>query len=107
MYVEEDAGNAIDRCVELLENEGSGHTASIHAQNAQVIREYAARVPVSRCLINTPSALGAIGATTKLVPALTLGCGAIGGSSVSDNIGPEHLINIKRVAYDAEKLMLL
>lgn len=107
LYVEEDAGNAIDRCVELLENEGSGHTASIHAQNAQVIREYAARVPVSRCLINTPSALGAIGATTKLVPALTLGCGAIGGSSVSDNIGPEHLINIKRVAYDAEKLMSL
>lgn len=105
LYVEEDCEHAIQRCVELLENEGSGHTASIHSQNIDVIREYAARVPVSRCLINTPSALGAIGSTTKLAPALTLGCGAIGGSSVSDNIGPEHLINIKRVACDQTQLM--
>ncbi|MBA5759737.1 acetaldehyde dehydrogenase, partial [Escherichia coli] len=31
-------------------------------------------------------------------PALTLGCGAVGGSSSSDNIGPENLFNIRRIA---------
>ncbi|EAE1251002.1 acetaldehyde dehydrogenase, partial [Listeria monocytogenes] len=52
----------------------------------------------SRLLVNTPGALGGIGATTNLVPALTLGCGAVGGSSSSDNIGPENLFNIRRIA---------
>ncbi|MCE0495209.1 acetaldehyde dehydrogenase (acetylating) [Vibrio salinus] len=100
MYVENDSKSAIKRCVELLENEGSGHTASIHSENEKIIQDFSVQVPVSRCLVNTPSALGAIGATTELIPSMTLGCGAVGGSSVSDNVGPEHLINIKRVVYD-------
>ncbi|CAG8999630.1 MAG: Aldehyde-alcohol dehydrogenase [Candidatus Celerinatantimonas neptuna] len=99
MYIEDNSQAAISRCVELLTNEGSGHTASIHSENDQVIQKFSLQVPVSRCLVNTPSALGAIGATTDLIPALTLGCGAVGGSSVSDNVGPEHLINIKKVVY--------
>ena len=44
-------------------------------------------------------ALGGIGATTGLFPALTLGCGAVGGSSSSNNISPLDLINIRRVAW--------
>ena len=35
-----------------------------------------------------------------MFPALTLGCGAVGGSSSSNNIGPMDLINIRRVAWD-------
>ena len=35
-----------------------------------------------------------------LFPALTLGCGAVGGSSSSNNISPLDLINIRRVAWD-------
>ena len=54
--------------------------------------------------MNTPSALGGIGATTCLFPALTLGCGAVGGSSSSNNIGPLDLINIKRVAWGVKEL---
>lgn len=97
LYVEENNTAAIERCVQLLMNEGRGHTASIHSNNQSIIRNFSMRMPVSRCLINTPSALGGIGATTELTPSLTLGCGAIGGSSVSDNIGPQHLYNIKKV----------
>ena len=40
-----------------------------------------------------------MGLTTNLFPALTLGCGAVGGSSSSNNIGPMDLINIRRVAW--------
>ena len=61
-------------------------------------------VPASRVMVNTPSALGGIGATTNLFPALTLGCGAVGGSSSSNNIGPLDLINIKRVAWGVREL---
>jgi hypothetical protein len=52
--------------------------------------------------VNTPAALGGIGATTELFPALTLGCGAVGGSSSSNNISPMDLINIRRVAFDRD-----
>jgi hypothetical protein len=34
---------------------------------------------------------------------MTLGCGAMAGNSTSDNVGPQHLINIKRLAYTVRK----
>jgi hypothetical protein len=34
---------------------------------------------------------------------MTLGCGALAGNSTSDNVGPQHLINIKRLAYTVRK----
>jgi hypothetical protein len=54
--------------------------------------------------VNTPAALGGIGATTGLFPALTLGCGAVGGSSSSNNISPLDLINIRRIAWDSGEM---
>ena len=64
-----------------------------------MIRRFALEIPVSRFLVNAPAALGGIGAATGLFPALTLGCGAAGGSSSSNNISPLDLINIRRVAW--------
>lgn len=103
-YVEQDEEAALRRCVELLEWEGAGHTFCIHAQDEQVVRRFAQEVPASRVLVNTAAALGGIGATTCLFPALTLGCGAVGGSSSSNNIGPLDLINIKRAAWGVREL---
>ena len=48
--------------------------------------------------------MAAVGATTNLMPALTLGCGAIGGSATSDNINPMHLIDIRRMAYGVREV---
>lgn len=76
----------------------------IHTENRKVIQAFGLEKPVSRLLVNTPAALGGIGETTNLVPALTLGCGSIGGSSTSDNIGPQHLFNLRRVAYGTTEL---
>ena len=103
-YVEADEEAVLRRCVEILEWEGAGHTFSIHAEDEAVVKRFAQAVPASRVLVNTPSALGGIGATTCLFPALTLGCGAVGGSSSSNNIGPLDLINIKRVAWGVKEL---
>ena len=77
---------------------------TIHSENENVIREFALKKPVSRLLVNTPGALGGVGATTNLAPALTLGCGAVGGSATSDNVGPENLYNIRRVAFGMREL---
>ena len=91
------------KAIEVLIHEGSGHTFSIHATDEAVIRKFALAIPVSRFLVNTPSALGGIGASTPLFPALTLGCGAVGGSSSSNNISPMDLVNIRRVAWDSKQ----
>ena len=90
------------KAVEVLIHEGAGHTFAMHAQDRDVIARFAKAIPVSRFLVNTPAALGGIGATTGLFPALTLGCGAVGGSSSSNNISPLDLINIRRVAWGQE-----
>jgi len=99
MYVEADWQQACARVMEILTNEGKGHTLVIHSQNEDVIREFALQKPVFRMLVNTPAALGGIGATTNLAPALTLGCGALGGGSTSDNVEPLNLINVRKVGY--------
>jgi acetaldehyde dehydrogenase (acetylating) len=99
LYREEDWEAACRRVVELLTNEGLGHTLVIHTRNEEVIRQFCLEKPVNRILINTPAALGGIGATTNITPALTLGCGAVGGGSSSDNVGPMNLLNIRKVGY--------
>lgn len=102
-FVMEDEDAVLQKAVEVLTHEGSGHTFAIHAQDRDVVRKFALRIPVSRFLVNTPAALGGIGESTHLFPALTLGCGAVGGSSSSNNISPLDLINIRRVAWGMEK----
>ncbi len=103
-YVEKDWMNACEKCIELLVNEGLGHTLVIHSKNEDVIRQFALKKPVSRVLVNTPATLGGIGATTNLFPALTLGCGAAGGGFTSDNVSPMNLINIRKVGYGVRQL---
>lgn len=103
-YVEDNWEKACQRCIAILRNEGAGHTMTIHSTDQNVIREFALKKPVSRLLVNTPGALGGVGATTNLAPALTLGCGAVGGSATSDNITPLNLINIRRVAWGVKEL---
>ena len=88
-----------ERCFQLLEAGGVGHSLAIHSNNEEVIREFALKKPVNRILVNTPAAMGGVGATTGLSPSFTLGCGTWAGSSVSENVTPLHLINIKRVAW--------
>jgi acetaldehyde dehydrogenase (acetylating) len=97
-YVEENWEKACERCIEILTNEGAGHTMSIHSKDEKVIREFGLKKPVSRLIVNSPAALAGVGATTGLSPSFTLGCGAVGKNATGDNIGPMNLINIRRVA---------
>src|SRR5690606_19684901 len=90
---------ACERCIELIEFGGVGHSMGIHSRDEKVIMAFAMEKPVFRILVNTPTTHGAVGVTTGLAPALTLGCGTWGGSATSDNVSPLNLINIKRVAY--------
>ena len=99
-YVVKDWREGCERCKQILKYGGMGHTMSIHSRNDAVILEFGLHKPAYRICVNTPTTHGAIGLTTGLDPAMTLGCGGFGGNITSDNISPKHLLNIKRVAYE-------
>lgn len=96
-YVVNDWEEACDLSIELLQN-GIGHTMSLHTNNRDIVLKFAAK-PASRILVNTGGSQGGTGISTGLPISFTLGCGTFGGSSVSENVGPKHLLNIKKVAY--------
>jgi acetaldehyde dehydrogenase (acetylating) len=99
-YVVGDWREGCERCKQILRYGGMGHTMSIHSEDEQVILEFGLKKPAYRIVVNTPTTHGSIGLTTGLDPAMTLGCGGFGGNITSDNIGPRHLLNIKRLAYE-------
>jgi acetaldehyde dehydrogenase (acetylating) len=99
-YVVKDWREGCERCKQILRYGGMGHTMSIHSQNEQVILEFGLHKPAFRVVVNSPATLGAVGFSTGLDPAMTLGCGGYGGNITSDNITPRHLLNIKRLAYE-------
>jgi len=91
----------IELCVRLLQYGGQGHTCSIHSQSEAAVKQYGLAVPAFRVVVNSSAVHGSIGYSTNLFPAMTLGCGSPGGNITSDNIGPQHLMNIKRVAWES------
>ncbi|MFN3359816.1 MAG: bifunctional acetaldehyde-CoA/alcohol dehydrogenase [Pseudanabaenaceae cyanobacterium] len=88
---------------------GKGHTAVLYTDpaNKDDLAYFEHHVTASRVLLNTPSSQGAIGDlyNFKLDPSLTLGCGTWGGNSVSENVGPHHLLNIKTVTERRENML--
>jgi acetaldehyde dehydrogenase (acetylating) len=101
LYFTRDRSAGFDTCLALLRFGGLGHTCVIHGRDDAVVREYGLKMPAGRIVVNSPAPHGSIGASTNLFPAMTLGCGAVGGNITSDNISPLHLINLRRVAYEA------
>ena len=96
-YTVKDWHEACELSIKLLQN-GIGHTMSLHTEDRNIVNEFSVK-PASRILVNTGNSQGGTGASTGLVPSFTLGCGTWGGSSVSENVTPLHLINVKKVAY--------
>jgi acetaldehyde dehydrogenase (acetylating) len=99
LYWVKDFASGMNICESLLRFGGLGHTCAIYAKDDARIREYAQRMPANRVLVNTPAPQGSTGITTNVFPSMTLGCGAAAGNITSDNVGPQHLYNIKRLAY--------
>ncbi len=100
LYFVKDFEEGCRFCESILRFGGLGHTAAVHSRDDRLIREFGLRMPAFRVVVNSPATHGSVGSSTGLFPAMTLGCGAMGGNSTGDNISPLHLINIKRIAYE-------
>jgi len=109
MYRATNFDDAVNKAEALVEFGGKGHTASLYTDpgNLEHIQAFENKVQTARVLINTPSSQGAIGDlyNFRLDPSLTLGCGTWGGNSISENVEPKHLLNIKTVAERRENML--
>jgi len=109
MYRAKDFPEAVEKAEQLIEFGGHGHTAVLYTapDNKEHIKLFENTVETSRVLINTPSSQGAIGDlyNFRLDPSLTLGCGTWGGNTVSSNVGPQHLLNVKSVSERRENML--
>jgi acetaldehyde dehydrogenase (acetylating) len=99
-YIEDGWEAGCDRCLELINFGGRGHSLIIHATNEDVIYAFGLEKPVFRIGVNTMGTLGMIGYTTGISPSLTLGSGGVGGAITGDNIEVHHLYNVKRMAFE-------
>ena len=101
-FVADGVEQGANRCQEILQFGGMGHTAGMHTQDRSAAIRYGEQMPAARVIINSPTTHGAIGFSTDLPPSMTLGCGSWGGNVTSDNISPHHLMDIKRVAFETK-----
>jgi acetaldehyde dehydrogenase/alcohol dehydrogenase len=110
LYRARDFDDAVDKAAALVALQGIGHTSVLYTDQdgqRERVSYFSARMKTSRILINTPSSHGGIGDlyNFSLAPSLTLGCGSWGGNSVTANVGPQQLLNIKTVAKRAENML--
>ena len=110
MYRVKSFDEALKKASRLIELGGFGHTSVLYTNQIKSkdrIDKFGTTMKTARTLVNMPSSQGAIGDifNFKLAPSLTLGCGSWGGNSVSENVGPKHLLNIKSVAERRENML--
>ena len=90
---------ALKVCIDVNHAGGLGHTAVIFSRNDAIVRQFGNVINAGRIIVNSPGAIGALGAVyNDLVPTFSFGCGTGGGNSTTDNVNIQHYLNIKRVA---------
>lgn len=110
MYRAKDFDDALNKAILLVNLGGLGHTSAIYADVIKAqdkIDKFSRAMKTVRTFVNIPSAQGASGDlyNFKIAPSFTLGCGSWGGNSISENVGPKHLLNIKTVAERRENML--
>lgn len=109
LYRVGDFAEALEKAARLVEFGGLGHTSVLYTDlaNEDRVTAFRERIKTGRILLNMPSSQGAIGDVYnfRLEPSLTLGCGSWGGNSVSENVGPRHLLNVKTIAARRENML--
>ncbi len=95
-------GQAISCARSIMRTAGRGHSAAIHSRNESHIMAFSAALPALRVAVNAGCSLGASGFETYLGPSMTIGTGFAGGSSLSENLTPHHLVQFARIAYNKD-----
>lgn len=94
----ESEADALNKCLQVNYNGGTGHTAGIFAEDENIISKFQTLINSGRIIVNQPTSLGGLGGIyNNLSTTLSFGCGTGGGNSTTDNVNIYNLLNIKRV----------
>ncbi len=97
-----DVGRACSAARAMMRDAGRGHSAAFHGRDEAAMLAFARATPALRVAVNAPLSQGAAGFGTSLGPTMTVGTGFVGGSSLGENLRPDHLVNWTRIAYPVE-----
>jgi acetaldehyde dehydrogenase / alcohol dehydrogenase len=86
----------------MMRKAGQGHSAAIHSKSEVNIMAFGSAIPALRLAVNAGCSLGASGFETNLGPAMTIGTGFAGGSSLAENLTPHHFVQFTRIAYNKD-----
>ena len=94
--------NNFDRAVEitnkLLDNQGKGHSCSIHSQNQENILRLGHELPVCRIIVNQAHCFATGGNFDNGLPfSLSMGCGTWGNNITGDNLNYKHYLNTTKI----------
>jgi acetaldehyde dehydrogenase/alcohol dehydrogenase len=99
VYRAKSTADALQVCIDVNHAGGLGHTGVIFSRNDEIVRKFGEMINAGRIIVNSPGAIGALGAVyNDLVPTFSFGCGTGGGNSTTDNVNIYHYLNIKRLA---------
>jgi acetaldehyde dehydrogenase / alcohol dehydrogenase len=101
LYVAATREAAMIACRAMTRRMGGGHSAAIHARDPHIILRFGEEMNVLRISVNVGNSLGASGFETHLAPTMTIGTGYFGRSSVSENVGPQHLVQWVKLAWNS------
>jgi acetaldehyde dehydrogenase/alcohol dehydrogenase len=88
----------INRSLDINYAGGTGHTSGIFCTDDDVIERFATAINTGRVIVNSPTSMGGLGGIYNNLPTtLSFGCGTGGGNITTDNVGPNNLLNYKRV----------
>ena len=99
VYKAQNFNHAVEIATEILNNQGKGHSCSIHSQNQDNVLRLGLELPVCRIIVNQAHCFATGGSFDNGLPfSLSMGCGSWGGNSIDDNLNWTHFVNHVRIA---------
>ena len=98
IYKAKDFDHAINIAKDILNNQGKGHSCSIHSQNEDNIFKLGQELPVCRIIVNQAHCFATGGNFDNGLPfSLSMGCGTWGNNVTDENLNYKHYLNTTKI----------
>ena len=98
VYKAKDFDHAVNIAKDILNNQGKGHSCSIHSQNEDNIFKLGQELPVCRTIVNQAHCFATGGNFDNGLPfSLSMGCGTWGNNVTDENLNYKHYLNTTKI----------
>ena len=98
VYRAKNFDHAVEIATTILDNQGKGHSCSIHSENKDNILRLGNELPVCRVIVNQAHCFATGGNFDNGLPfSLSMGCGTWGNNITDENLNYKHYLNITKI----------